>query len=256
MKATFHQALAVVLRHEGGYVDHPADPGGATKFGITLSTLSRWRGKAVTKAEVRALGRDEAAAIYRAGYWDPVRGDDLPAGVDLALFDFAVNSGPSRAVSTLQDVLGVKTDGRIGPLTMAALKSQDAGALVTALCSQRQAFLRRLATFPVFGKGWTRRVENIAREAGNLARRGRISGSNDSKPRKDETLMDITKSIFSSRTVWTNGIGLVALLLSWFGFDTAGFDKNAVTESLFQAVAAISFVASTFFRVIASKKLL
>ncbi|HRE19771.1 MAG TPA: glycoside hydrolase family 108 protein [Rhabdaerophilum sp.] len=256
MKATFDHALAVVLGHEGGYVDHPADPGGATNFGITLATLSRWRGMEVTKADVRALERDEAAAIYRARYWDAVRGDELPVGVDLTLFDFAVNSGPSRAISTLQEVLGVVVDGRIGPVTMEALGTQPPIALVKEICARRLVFLRRLATFPVFGRGWTRRIENIAREAGNLAKRGRISGNNDSKPRKEETLMDITKSIFTSRTVWTNGIGLVALLLSWFGFDTAGIDKNAVTESLFQAVAAISFVASTFFRVIASKKLL
>lgn len=256
MKATFDHALAVVLGHEGGYVDHPADPGGATKFGITLPTLSLWRGKTVTKAEVRALGRDEASAIYRARYWDTVRGDDLPAGLDLALFDFAVNSGPSRAISTLQEILDVPADGRMGPVTIAALGTRGAEALVAELCARRLAFLRRLTTFPVFGKGWIRRVENIAREAGDSARRGHPLGSDDNKHRKEGPSMDITKTIFSSRTVWANGIGLVALLLSWFGFDTAGIDRNALTESLFQAVAAISFVASTFFRVIASKKLL
>ncbi len=256
MNSTFDRALDAVLRHEGGYVDHPADPGGATKFGITLATLGDWRGRAVTKADVRALMREEAAVIYRARYWDAVRGNELPSGLDLALFDFAVNSGPSRAISTLQEALGVQVDGRIGPVTMAALGTWDTKTLVAALCERRLAFLRRLATFPLFGRGWTRRVEEIAREAKVLAGRGQISGSNDSKPRKDEASMDITKTVFSSRTIWANGIGLVALLLSWFGFDTAGIDKSALTDSLFQAVAAISFVASTFFRVIASKKLL
>lgn len=256
MKSTFDEALEVVFRHEGGYVDHPADPGGATKFGITLATLSQWRGRATTKADVKALRKDEAATIYRARYWNAVRGDELPAGVDLALFDFAVNSGPSRAISTLQEVLGVPVDGRLGPVTMAALDANPAGTTVRVICGRRIAFLRRLATFPVFGRGWMRRVENIEREAGILAKRGQPTGSSSEKPRKDGSNMDMTKTIFSSRTIWVNGIGLLALLLSWFGFDTAGIDRNAVTESLFQAVAAISFIASTFFRVIASKKLL
>jgi len=256
MKDTFPRALALVLAQEGGYADHPYDPGGATNFGITIATLRDWRGRPVSKADVRALGRDEVAAIYRARYWNAVRGDELPAGLDLALFDFAVNSGPFRAVTVLQEVLGVPVDGRFGPVTMAALQTRPAKTLVADLCARRLAFLRRLATFPVFGRGWTRRVEAVAREAGVMAGRGQFSGEDNSKPRKDTSIMDLTKTIISSRTVWANGIGLLAVLLSWFGFDTAGLDKTAVTDNLFQAVAAVSFVASTFFRVIASKKLL
>lgn len=256
MKDTFPRALAFVLVHEGGYVDHPDDPGGATNFGITIATLRDWRGRPVSKADVRALDRDEVAAIYRARYWNAVRGDELPAGLDLALFDFAVNSGSFRAVAVFQEVLGVPADGRFGPVTMAALHTRPAKALVADLTARRLTFLRRLATFPVFGRGWTRRVEAVAREAGVMAGRRQSSGEGNIKPRKDTAIMDLTKTIFSSRTVWANGIGLLAVLLSWFGFDTAGLDRTAVTDNLFQAVAAVSFVASTVFRVIASKKLL
>lgn len=254
MRESFAYALDVVLRHEGGYVNHPADPGGATNFGITIATLSRWRGVPVSKADVRSLSRNEAAVIYRVRYWDAVRADEMPVGLDLALFDFAVNSGPARAIATLQKVLDVAADGRLGPVTQAALGKRAAGDVTRALCARRLAFLQGLATFPVFGRGWARRVENIEREAGRLAARGQPAGSSG-QPRKDGSTMDMTKTIFASRTVWANGIGLLAVFLSWFGFDTTGVDKNAVTESVFQAVAAISFIASTFFRVIASKKL-
>ncbi len=100
--ANFERALSLVLKHEGGFADHPADPGGATMMGITQATLAEWRGRPVTKDEVRALSRVEAGAIYRARYWDAVKGDDLPSGLDLAAFDYAVNSGPARAVRTIQ----------------------------------------------------------------------------------------------------------------------------------------------------------
>jgi hypothetical protein len=121
----FAACLEEVLWHEGGYADNPRDPGGATNLGITIATLGEWRGRAVTKADVKALTREEAAAIYRARYWKRVRGDALPAGLDLAVFDFAVNSGPARAVKALQRELGVAQDGLVGPVTLGALGSHD-----------------------------------------------------------------------------------------------------------------------------------
>lgn len=160
--ARFSACLAEVLRHEGGFVDHPADPGGATNRGITLATLSDWRGRPVSKSEVRALTVAEAAAIYRARYWDVVQGDRLPPGVDLAVFDFAVNSGPGRAARTLQQVLVVPQDGAIGPVTLAALaRAPGPVTLIIALCDARLRFLRGLPTWPTFGKGWARRVEEV-----------------------------------------------------------------------------------------------
>ncbi|MCD6073099.1 MAG: hypothetical protein K0S42_3615 [Microvirga sp.] len=116
----FDHAVELVLQHEGGFVHHAQDPGGATKFGITRETLSRVRGRPATIEDVRALTRAEAVAVYRRLYWDAVRGDDLPPGLDLAVFDLAVNSGPARAVRMLQTVLGVAVDGIVGPVTLEA----------------------------------------------------------------------------------------------------------------------------------------
>ena len=170
MRENLETALRLIRRHEGGYVDHPDDPGGATNLGITHATLAAWRGKPVTKQDVRNLTVAEAAAIYRARYWDAVRGDELPAGVDLAVFDFAVNSGPGRAIRTLQTVLGVPQDGALGPVTMAALaKAPGAVTVIVDLCDARMRFLRGLRTFGTFGRGWTNRVNNIEDEALKVA---------------------------------------------------------------------------------------
>ena len=128
--ANFSRALDAVLRHEGGYADHPADPGGATNLGITRATLVRWRGRPVSRAEVKALTRGEAAKIYRAFYWDEIAGDELPPGVDFAVFDYCVNSGPGRAARTLQSAAGVRPDGRIGKITLAAVNAHEPAALI------------------------------------------------------------------------------------------------------------------------------
>ena len=157
----FQACLAEVLKHEGGYVDHPADPGGATNMGITFATLADWRGTAITKDDVRALTVAEAGEIYRARYWQPVRGDALPSGVDLAVFDYAVNSGPGRAAKALQQALGVAQDGAIGPKTLDAAAMMPPAVVIIELCRIRMAFLRSLSTWPTFGKGWTRRVDEV-----------------------------------------------------------------------------------------------
>jgi len=159
--ADFEQAVKIVLEHEGGYVNHPSDPGGATNMGITIATLSDWRGRPVTKQDVRNLTVAEAGEIYRARYWQPIRGDALPPGVDLAVFDFAVNSGPSRSVSTLQRIVGVAQDGIVGPATLAAVARMPAASVILGLCDARMAFLRSLSTWGTFGKGWTARVNDV-----------------------------------------------------------------------------------------------
>jgi lysozyme family protein len=165
MTDRFPRALELVLVHEGGYVDHPRDPGGATNLGVTIGTLSGWLGRPATKAEVRALTVDAVAPIYRKNYWDAVRADDLPAGVDYCVFDFGVNSGPRRAIMALQRAVGVADDGRIGPITLAAVKRKSPEDIITRICSDRLSFMRRLSTWPTFGKGWQRRVEGVEREA-------------------------------------------------------------------------------------------
>lgn len=163
--SNFERALSLVLVHEGGYVDHPSDPGGATNLGITIGTLKAWRGKPVSKADVKALTKAEAGLIYRRNYWDQVRGDELPTGLDYAVFDFAVNSGVSRAVKYLQASLGVAQDGKLGPVTLTEATRSDTAEVIDDLCDRRLAYLKRLKTWPTFGKGWTRRVSGVRRDA-------------------------------------------------------------------------------------------
>lgn len=170
MRDNFAACLSFVLRSEGGYSDDPADPGGATNHGITQATFSAWLHRhGSADRSVRTVTPDEVSAIYRADYWDAVRGDDLPAGVDYAVFDFAVNSGVSRAAIYLQEIVGVDPDGKIGPLTLAAVAKDDPTYLITKLCAMRLGFLKRLSTWPRFGKGWTNRVNAVEQAAMKMA---------------------------------------------------------------------------------------
>jgi len=140
MRANFDRCIAFVLQWEGGYVNDPPDPGGATNMGITRATYSRWRGRPVSFAEVKALTRDQAITIYRTYYWAPIGGDSLPVGVDLIAFDIAVNMGVSRALTWLHQT------GNVPP------SQRD-----EALAAKRMAFWRSLKTWVVYGKGWSRR---------------------------------------------------------------------------------------------------
>lgn len=165
----FDTALAEILRHEGGWVDHPRDPGGATNRGVTIGTLSDWLGRPATKAEVKALTVADVAPIYRAKYWNAVKADDLPAGVDLMVFDLAVNSGPGRAARFLQEVVGATADGVIGPATIAKVKALHPLAVIDALSQRRERFYRGLSTFATFGKGWMRRLADVTAKAKEMA---------------------------------------------------------------------------------------
>lgn len=168
MPDAFQRAMVRVFQHEGGYVDHPRDPGGATNMGITRRTLAQWRGvpiRDLPKSEVRDMTKEEAVEIYRARYWDSVRGDELPPGVAFALFDFAVNSGPVRAVKHLQKVVGVPTDGIIGGMTIRAARRMEVADLVNQLQDSRLRFMQGLSIWPTFARGWAKRVESVRREA-------------------------------------------------------------------------------------------
>ncbi len=249
----FAAALKLVLKHEGGYVDHPLDPGGATNRGITRATLEAVRGRPVSKAEVMALSEPEAAAIYRARYWNAVRADELPAGLDLVVFDAAVNSGPARAARWLQMVVGMPADGLIGARTISAARNRPAGDVIAAFTRERLGFLQRLTGWRTFGRGWKRRVRDTEIAALALAGPGAF---NPHSPRhKDNLAMTDTKSILSSKTLWANLIGLAAVLMPLFGLDISGVDGAGLSQAMSQAVAAMSFVASSVFRVMASKRI-
>jgi lysozyme family protein len=170
--ARFERCVAEVLRHEGGFAQHPSDPGGATKYGITRATLSRWRGRDASVDDVRALTEAEAREIYLARYWNVLRCDELPLGVDLAVFDWGVNSGPARAARALQRLVGATVDGVIGRETIRAALRADSRATIDALCDDRLAWLRGLETWETFGVGWSRRVEAVRAAALAMARQG------------------------------------------------------------------------------------
>lgn len=160
-KGTFLNVLPYVFGEEGGYVNHPADPGGHTNMGITLATLSAWMGTKASAADIRNLSQKTAADIYKKNYWDKIAGDVLPAGIDYAVFDFAINSGPARAAKALQKIAGTTQDGIIGDQTLSALNLRDPASVINNLCDLRQDWLQTLSAFKTFGKGWTARVKRV-----------------------------------------------------------------------------------------------
>lgn len=161
MDRNFARSLSLVLQHEGGWSDHPKDPGGATMKGITLATFRRYVESTATKDDLRHITDAQIASIYRRQYWDAVKGDDLPDGIDYAVFDYAVNSGPGRAAKHLQSIVGAKQDGQIGLDTISKTKAMLRASVINGLCDKRMAFLRGLSTWPTFGKGWTSRVSAV-----------------------------------------------------------------------------------------------
>jgi lysozyme family protein len=165
MQTNFETALAAVLKHEGGYVFNKLDPGGMTNLGVTKAVWEEWVGRPSSEKEMRSLTPEMVAPLYRRKYWDKIQGDHLPDGVDHAVFDFAVNSGPGRAAKFLQELVGVKADGAIGPQTLQAVVRKDSNELILAYNEKRQAFLESLPTFATFGKGWSTRVAGVNTEA-------------------------------------------------------------------------------------------
>lgn len=159
---TYDEALRRLLAHEGGYVNHPSDPGGPTNFGITLAVFRAHVKPNATAADMRAMKVDEAKAIYRARYWNALRCDQLPAGVDYSVFDYGVNSGIGRSGKVLRRVVGLPdTTHVVTDEVLRAVGRRDPRALVAAINDERLAFLRRLRTWPVFGRGWSRRVAEV-----------------------------------------------------------------------------------------------
>lgn len=228
----FERCLTEVLRHEGGYVDHPSDPGGATNMGITRKTLARWRKVSpwtdLPKAEVAGLKRDEAALIYRASYWNACEAGAMPAGVDLALFDFAVNSGPDRAVRVLQAALGVAADGAVGPVTLGAVNAANPAKLINAICDRRLGFLSRLSTFATFGRGWTRRVAEIRAAA--------LAAAKTTLRMQRRELMDILSGY---RTYIVAAFMLLAGVAQVLGIDLPSLDGGAAGSLILEALAIV-----------------
>ena len=165
MKSNYDKCLETILHHEGGYVNHPKDPGGETNLGVTKRVYQEHGG---TK-DMKDLLVEDVAPIYKKGYWDKIKGDDLPGGLDLCVFDFGVNAGPGRAAKFLQQMIGTTVDGGIGPNTLAKLeeyiRENGEHEAVNKYQEMRQKYYENLSTFATFGKGWTRRVEETTKLA-------------------------------------------------------------------------------------------
>lgn len=174
-EARFLACVDIVLVWEGGHVNDPRDHGGETNFGIADRADGRADGMADLDRDgdgdvrISNLTRAEAIGVYRQQYWHAVRGDDLPPGVDLAVFDLAVNSGVSRAIKTVQRSAGVAPDGKLGPVTMLAVRAAEPAGLAERVCAQRLAFLMGLSQWSIYGRGWGRRVADIRAKAARMA---------------------------------------------------------------------------------------
>jgi lysozyme family protein len=167
MTGNFDVCFELMLAHEGGYVHHEKDPGGRTNHGVTQRVWEEWLGRPVSEKEMRALTPTMVKPLYKRKYWDACRADELVSGVDYCVFDVAVNSGPGRAIKFLQSCVGVNADGGFGPATLAAVKEaeKDPARLVELYCAKRLEFLQSLKTFETFGKGWSRRVQEVKDKA-------------------------------------------------------------------------------------------
>ena len=165
MKDNFDLCLTLLLAHEGGFVNHPQDPGGMTNLGVTKRVWEEWTGHEVDEKQMRALTPELVAPLYKRKYYDAIRGDELVSGVDYCVFDVAVNSGPGRAIKFLQSCVGVTVDGGFGPRTLDAVNKQDPERLIELYCAKRLEFLQALKTFETFGKGWSRRVAEVKAKA-------------------------------------------------------------------------------------------
>ncbi|WP_068082439.1 glycoside hydrolase family 108 protein [Polycladidibacter stylochi] len=234
MQASFDVILPKLLQHEGGFANRPrhADPGGATKYGITRATLSGWLGRRASVEDVQRLKQETAIAIYKAQYWQAVRADQLPAGLEYAVFDFAVNSGPARAAKELQKLLGVAVDGVIGVQTLAAAKGRALEPLISAYCAARLTFMRGLKNWQANKYGWRNRVGEVERVALLLARKSASELQQMAQLKQQQPLQE--------------DVGAPQLTAKALAQETSAFEAWKTPEALATTVGALSGLSGMF----------
>ena len=168
MNSNWQKSFELMLKSEGGDVNNPADPGGMTNLGVTKASWENWVGRESDEAEMRSLTLEKVEPLYKKKFFDAVRGDELPIGLDYLLFDFAVNAGAGRAIKTLQSAVGVTPDGGFGPMTMAAVQAIDPKELIERFSQAKEDFYRSLPTFATFGRGWLNRVAAVKLKASSM----------------------------------------------------------------------------------------
>ena len=165
MNQNFDTCMTMLLAHEGGFVDHPDDPGGMTNLGVTKAVYDEFYGGNATEEVMKALSKGDVEPIYRRNYWNRCRCQDLASGLDWAVFDFAVNAGTGRAARTLQRAVEAEEDGSIGPLTLMLVKQHEVANIINRIAVYREEFYRSLGTFDTFGRGWLRRNDETRKQA-------------------------------------------------------------------------------------------
>ena len=172
MTGNFKECLALVLKSEGGYINHPSDPGGMTNLGVTKRVWDEYTGHEDDEKTMRGLTPEKVAPLYEQRYWRPTYCEVLPRGLDLLVFSMGINGGPGRAVKLLQQSIGCVPDGVVGPRTMELIKSSNVAELIAKYSDARRGYYRSLKTFNVFGKGWLNRVDHEEAQALNMAKNG------------------------------------------------------------------------------------
>lgn len=173
MQDNFEKSLALVLKSEGGFTTDRRDNGnklpdgraGSTNLGVTQANWETFVGHPVTWKDMAALNPTTVAPFYKRKYWDMVHGDELPAGIDYLMFDFAVNAGPGMAIKTIQKAVGVAQDGELGPITLGAIRAIPVIQLVERFSDAKEFFYKGLKQFPIYGQGWLNRVAHVEANA-------------------------------------------------------------------------------------------
>ena len=176
MISNWQQAFEQMLASEGGFTDDERDNGnklpdgrkGSTMLGVTQYNWEAHVGHQVTHDDMRKLTPADVEPLYKKKYWDVVRADELPSGIDYLVFDMGVNAGPGRAIKLMQSALGVTPDGGFGPMTMAAVQAADPVELIEKFSQEKEAFYRSLDSFPVYGTGWLNRVAAVKLKASSM----------------------------------------------------------------------------------------
>jgi lysozyme family protein len=168
MQSNWDNAFKMMLASEGGYVNHPSDPGGMTNLGVTKRVWEEWVGRESNEKEMRSLTPEMVEPLYKRKFWDACKCDDLPSGIDYLVFDFAVNAGVGRSAKILQTAVGAIPDGGIGPMTLAAVNAIPEAELIEKFSQAKEDFYRSLNTFETFGKGWLNRVAAVKVKATSM----------------------------------------------------------------------------------------
>jgi lysozyme family protein len=170
MASNFQECLDLVLKSEGGWVNHPSDPGGETNLGVTKRVWVEYVGHPVES--LKKLTKEDVAPLYELKYWRPCYCEVLPRGLDFVVFSMGVNAGPGRSVKLLQSAIGCVPDGVIGPRTRELISSSNGADIIKKFSTARREYYQSLKTFPIFGRGWLLRVDREESEALDMAKNG------------------------------------------------------------------------------------